>query len=136
MWIKRTEAVVAEEQRRQRRSRLSWALLPGAFFFLVVLFLRGTAEAARRGEWTVPADELLRRVPIALLAGGIIAVICYRAKPKPPLMICPQCEATKHHDGVPICSCGGRFEMIETMKYVSQPHAARGDIHANEKQAP
>lgn len=117
MWIKRTEAEVAEERRRQCRNRAAWSLLPGAFVFLGVLFLR--LERVRRGAATVPDSELLSRVPIAVVAGGIYAIICYRWKQKPPIMICPHCEAATHDDGVQTCSCGGRFEMIETMKYVA-----------------
>ena len=73
MWVKRTEAELAEERRRQRHGRLRAAIVFGAFVLLLVTFFFGWREAARRGRFTVPVVELLSRLPFAVGAGIIIA---------------------------------------------------------------
>jgi len=119
MWIKRTEAELAEEQRRQRRSRLRAALLFGAFVLLLVTFFFGGREALRRGRFTVPVGELLSRFPFAIAAGAISSFVFYKWERKRPTMICPKCERSKYDDGVIQCSCGGHYEPMEGMKYVA-----------------
>ena len=119
MWIKRTEAELAEEQQRQRRRRLRAALLGGAFVLVLVTFFFGWREGGRRGRLTVPVRELLSRLPFAVTAGTVCSFILYKWERKRPTVICPKCETTKYDDGIMQCSCGGHFEPIETMKYVA-----------------
>ena len=119
MWVKRTEAEVAEERRRHRRGRLRAAVLFGAFVLLVVMCLFGWQEAGRRGRVVVPVSELLSRLPFAVVAAIICSFLMYKWERKRPMMICPQCEATKYDDGVTDCSCGGHYELMEGMKHVA-----------------
>ena len=119
MWVKRTEAELAEERRRQHRSRLRVAFLSGAFVLILVTFFCGGREAARRGRFTVPVAELLSRLPFAIAAGAISSFGFYKWERERPTMICPKCEATKYEDGVIQCSCGGHYEPMEGMKYVA-----------------
>ena len=119
MWIKRSEAELVEERRRERRSRLRWALLFGAFVLLLVTFFFGGPEAFRRGRFTVPVAEILSRFPFAIAAGAISSFVSYKCERKRPMMICPKCEATKYDDGATQCSCGGHFETMDSMKYVA-----------------
>jgi hypothetical protein len=116
MWVKRTEAEIAEERKRQRCSRLRAAMLFGSFILVASTCLSG---ARRRGHLLVPADELLSRLPFAVMVGIIGTLVWYQCGRKRPMMICPQCEASKYEDGVDQCPCGGHFEMMESMKYVA-----------------
>jgi len=53
------------------------------------------------------------------MVGIIGTLVWYQCGRKRPMMICPQCEASKYEDGVDQCPCGGHFEMMESMKYVA-----------------
>ena len=126
MWVKRTEAEIAQERRRQRRSRLWACALFGAFIMLMLTGLFGWQVAARRGRITVPANELLSRLPYATIAGILCGFVMYKWERKRlPIMICPKCEATKYADSLTQCSCGGQFEMMEVMKYVGRKNECR-----------
>jgi hypothetical protein len=119
MWVKRTEAELAAERRRQRRSRVRAAVLIGAFFLLMVTCLFGWGESARRLRVFVPVGELLSRLPFGVVAGIIVSFVFYKwGSKEQPTMVCPKCEATKYDDGVIDCSCGGRYELMEAMKHV------------------
>ena len=117
MWVKRTEAEIAQEQRRQRRSRL-WATA-GVSGVILVICLFVSREAFRRGHVFVPADQLLSRLPFAILAGIISGFVFWKWERVRPTMICPDCEVTKYEDGVIDCPCGGHFEKMDMMKYVA-----------------
>ena len=120
MWVKRTEVEIAEERRRLQRSRLQSCIFVGVIFTTFPTFLFGWRESADRGRLAVPADEILTRLPLAMVFGVIAAFVAYKLeKRRPPIMICPQCEATKYMDNTNECSCGGRFERIDVMKHVS-----------------
>jgi hypothetical protein len=119
MWVKRTEAEVADERRRRRRSRLWAAAAVGAFVMLMCTCLFGRRESDERGRVAVPLDELLSRLPFGIVAGIICSSVFYKWERNSPMMICPQCETTKYEDGVSRCSCGGHYEPMESMKHVS-----------------
>ena len=119
MWVKRTDAEIAEERERRRRTRLRGAVLFGFFVLFIITCFFGWREAADRSRFTSPVVELLSRLPFALVAAIICAFLSYKLDRKRPMMICPKCEATKYEDGVTACSCGGRFEKMEMMKYVA-----------------
>lgn len=119
MWVKRTELEIAEERRRQRRSRLRVAALVGVFITLMIALTFGWREIEGRHRFTVPTDEILSRLPVSMIFGAVVALAFYKLVRERPTMICPRCEATKHDDGISKCSCGGHFEMMEGMKYVA-----------------
>jgi hypothetical protein len=119
MWVKRTDAEVEEERKRERRSRRLGAVLGGIFVLLVVSVFFSRGEAAERGRVAVPVSELLSRLPFAIVAAVICAFLVYKSDDPRPRVVCPKCEATKYDDGVRDCACGGRFENMETMKYVA-----------------
>ncbi len=50
---------------------------------------------------------------------GFIGTLMWYNLERKPMMICPQCEASKYEDGVTQCPCGGHFEMMESMKFVA-----------------
>lgn len=114
MWVKRTEAEIAEERKQQRRRRLRAAMLFGAFIFVTFTFYSGR----RHGRLLVHANEILSHLPFAVMVGFIGTLMWYNLERK-PMMICPQCEASKYEDGVTQCPCGGHFEMMESMKFVA-----------------
>ena len=119
MWVKRTEFEIAEERRRQRRSRLRAAALLGVFLTLMTALTFGSREIEGRHRFTVPTSEILSRLPLSIVFGAVAALAIYKFQRTRPTMICPQCEATKHDDGIRQCSCGGHFEKMEVMKYVA-----------------
>jgi hypothetical protein len=119
MWVKRTEFEIAEERRRQRRSRLRAAALFGVFVTLMTALTFGSREIEGRHRFTVPTSEILSRLPFSTVFGAVAAFAIYKFQRQRPTMICPECEATKHDDGISQCSCGGHFEMMESMKYVA-----------------
>ena len=119
MWVKRTEAELAAERRRQRRSRVIAAVLAGALFLFMVTCPFGGGEGARRGRYVVPVSELLSRLPFGIVVGIIAAFVFYKwGSNERPTMICPKCDATKYDDGIRECSCGGHYELMESMKHV------------------
>lgn len=118
MWVKRTEAEIAEERKRQRRGRLRAAMLFGAFVLVMVTCSYGGHSYPH--HLFVPANELTSRLPFAAMSGIICAFAFYKwGGRKRPMMICPQCETTKYEDGVNQCPCGGHFELMESMKFVA-----------------
>lgn len=123
MWIKRTETEMLEHRKRQRRKRLLEAIAGGLLVLLIVTFLfewRGSS-----GPFKVPMEELLSRLAWAALAAILSGFVIYRLdRFQAPMMVCPKCEITKHEDGEDKCSCGGRFELMETMKQVNANTAA------------
>jgi hypothetical protein len=125
MWVKRTEAEIAEARQHQRRSRLKDAAIFGAVVFPIFLFFFTKSESPQRGTLSVPSEEILPRIPFAFVAAIVFAFVRYIWQEKPlPVVICPECEATKYKDSVSECACGGHFEDIELMKYV--PEASAG----------
>jgi hypothetical protein len=120
MWVRRTEAEIAEEQRRKRRGRLVSAALFGVFITALTTFFFGWRESAQRGRFVIPFDEIRPRFLFCGAFGVVAAFLFYKWETRRrPMMICPQCEATKYMDDVSECSCGGRFEKVDVMKYVA-----------------
>ena len=122
MWVKRTEFEIEEQRRRQRRSRLRVAALFGVFVTLLTALTFGGREIDDRHRFTVPTREILSRLPLSIAFGAVAAFAMYKFQRERLTMICPRCEATKHDDGISQCSCGGHFEMMESMKYVANPN--------------
>jgi len=122
MWVKRTEAELAEERKRQRRDHKRDAVLSGFVVLVFVTFVSGWLETYRRGRFIFPAPEPLSRLPFAIVIAVIFGFLMYKFKwdREQPLVNCPECETSKHEDGVDDCACGGHFEKYETMKYVAQ----------------
>ena len=122
MWVRRTEEELAEQQRRQHRDRKRGAVLFGFFVLVIVTFVSGWLETSRRGRFVFPAPETLSRLPFAIVAAVVCGFLAYKFRfdREQLLVICPECETSKHEDGVDDCACGGHFEKYETMKYVAQ----------------
>ncbi|MGA2556189.1 MAG: hypothetical protein ABSG04_07935 [Verrucomicrobiota bacterium] len=119
MWVKRTESELAEERRRRRRSRLRGSALCGLLVTTAGAFFYSWGEAGNRERSPVPLNELPTRLPGCLVFGVLAAALIYKFERKRPVMICPNCEATKYDDNLFQCSCGGRFEKLEEMKHVA-----------------
>ena len=121
MWVKRTEKEIAEEQRRQRNRHFRYAALVWTFVTVILTCVFSSKE--RRGQFVVPRDEILSRIPLVAVLGFVTAFGYYKCekweKRKRPMMICPQCEATKYMDDTTKCSCGSCFEKMDDMKYVA-----------------
>ncbi len=126
MWIQKTaEERKADKQRSRRKYKRT-------IFFLVfgmvaaITFFRGGIEAATKGSYLVPVDEMPVRfvdalmliIPIVLLS----LIFGTRSKPddedSEPTLVCPKCDRVKAWDGFLPCQCGGRFVDIRTMKWV------------------
>ena len=89
MWVKRTESEIAEERRRQGRSRLRAAALFGVFLTLVTALTFGSREIEGRHRFTVPTSEILSRLPLSIVFGAVAALAIYKFQRTRPTMICP-----------------------------------------------
>jgi len=119
MWVERTESEVAEARQRQRRDKLRAASVFGGFTTVLVTFFYGWGDAWAEGRVTVPADQFLYRLQLAVVCGAICTLFYYKFERKRAMMICPKCEVTKYDDKLTECSCGGHFHKFEDMKYVA-----------------
>src|SRR4051812_46966055 len=67
----------------------------------------------------VSLEDVLRRLPLAFVVTPIFTYFFSKILPKKAkTMICRDCETTKRDDSVSECSCGGRFEDLDTLKWV------------------
>jgi len=117
MWVKRSPEEMEVVKRKKHSSRIRTAALCGLFVLALTSFCFGGFEAARRGRFIVPLDEILHRLPASLICALLAVFFYYKFERRKPTVVCPQCEATKFADGVFECSCGGRFEDMEEMKW-------------------
>ncbi|MFN7141155.1 MAG: hypothetical protein ACK4UN_17640 [Limisphaerales bacterium] len=119
MWIKLTEQELLEKQRRTRRAHFRAAAIVGVSAAVLVMFAFGWREAGEHGRLIVPMHQISSRIPLAILAGSVSAFIVFRHSRKRRMVICPRCESTQWAGGSEHCSCGTRFEDLESMKYVA-----------------
>jgi len=98
-----------------------------AGFIILLTFFRGGIEAATKGSYLVPFDEIPVRFTDAMFVGIVIFILCWIIElryPRPldpnkePTLVCPKCEKVKEWDGMLPCKCGGHFEDIQTMKWM------------------
>lgn len=127
MWVKKTSDEIKRDlERSKRKPKISQTLLViGAIMLLI--FIRGGFEAATKGSYIVPFDELPNHFMEALLLIIPIMILSLifgtrfskrEDADKEPILVCPKCERTKENDGFLACSCGGHYVDIKTMKWV------------------
>ena len=126
MWVRKTKDEVAQDRNRVRLE-FGWPLLWGLFVF-VGTFFRSVIAAER---WS-------KAVSSSICLGAIVSVVVYLyrlcfGKRKGAVLggklfvwvdcdawICSKCHSVKHPRGSVFCECGGRFEPIETWKWVEE----------------
>jgi hypothetical protein len=120
MWVKNTEAEIAREQSREKRSRLKSAIVCGALIVILGSFLFGWKEGSARGQFTVAREEIPRRLPVSILLGILSGFFVYRfyKSPTSRSMICPKCESMKTPGAEETCSCGGKYQKLTHMKWI------------------
>jgi ribosomal protein L37E len=118
MWTKRTPAEIVEVRRDRRRHRVKGAIFFGVLVTLGTTLAFGGMEAARRGRFLVPFDELLRRLSMTLILGIVAGLLEFRFRRKKPTVVCPKCGKADYAGDTSQCSCGGQLEDIEEMKWV------------------
>jgi len=118
MWVKRTPAEVVEVRRYRRRHRIRTAIWLCVFVSILTIFMFGWRAAGDRGRFLVPAGEIPARLPVSMVFGVIIGVIYFAFERRKPTVVCPKCGVTQYAGDSERCSCGGRFEDIEEMKWV------------------
>ena len=120
MWVKRTEAEMVEQRRRQNRDHFWGSVLCAAFLAALGTCCFGWKEIARRDLFFVPSDELISRLPFSFTFGVVTAFVIYKwGWPKMPTsVLCPKCEITKLEDGQNQCACGCNFEKMDEMKWL------------------
>ena len=118
MWVKRTEPEIRKEARRQQRKRLLGEVCLGLVFMLVVTFCRGWREAGDHNGFLVPLSEVPARLPFGIFAGVILALTARLVSRGRSIVVCPKCQATKTKDNDQECSCGGKFEDLNTLKWI------------------
>jgi hypothetical protein len=122
MWVKCTNDEVTARKTEAKRRHAGFAALLGAVIWLIAGFLREKGWRRSHSSPFVPWDEVGIRLAVFLPLGIIVGLFVNRSssfKPKRS-MICPQCETTKREDAEVVCSCGGRFEYLDCMKWVGQ----------------
>src|SRR5262245_24053237 len=118
MWIKRTEEEVIKARRHAKRKRVIWSVIAGLFFWLIATFIyieKRRYHLSLFVSWKDMPARSLALLPVSLLIGWGVH---YSQRNPPRIMICPRCEITKNADSELDCPCGGRFEDLETMKWV------------------
>jgi hypothetical protein len=118
MWVKRTEAEIAAGKRRERLTDFAALLGLSALCGAGATFCFSGFEPALPGQLFAPRSQWVSRIPFGIFFGGGALFFLLRSPRKPPAMICPKCETTKHDDGNRECPCGGHFEETTAMKYV------------------
>lgn len=117
MWTQRTPAEIDEARRNRKRHRLKSALVVGTSVTLGTTFLFGWKEAADQSRFLVPANEILRRLPITIIVGTVVGLLSYRFGRERPTVVCLKCGLAKYAAESAQCSCGGYFEEIEKVKW-------------------
>jgi hypothetical protein len=122
MWVKKSP----EELRKSfsKKRRLLGALAFGTMLFLMCVFTNGKGWVRTGSFFKHQLSDMVNSVPIALLISTITGLISYwllfRETPSPNgVLLCQKCEKTKFDDGTLDCPCGGHFEDIQTMKWVT-----------------
>ena len=124
MWIRRTVPETAEARDRRCREDVWHSALFGLFGAVLVTFIHGWKEANRTGLFLVPFDEIVRRLPYALLSGILVAVAYYWIESREKTYVCITCGAVKSKHDPTNCACGGTFENILRLRWVDDPLAA------------
>jgi ribosomal protein L37E len=118
MWTKRTPAEIVEVRRERRRHSVKGAIFFGVLVTVGTTLAFGGMEAARRGRFFVPVDELLSRLLMTLIFGIVAGLLDFGFRGKKPTVVCPKCGKADYAGDTTQCSCGGRLEDIEEMKWV------------------
>ena len=127
MWIKKSSEELRKDQNKDSYAtkRIREALSLFAFTSFFFTFFLGWVGYGVKGRLFVNSyEEIIRRLPIGIVAGVILGVLYYIFGGKSgtqaePTLICPKCEKVKEWDGMLPCKCGGHFEDIQTMKWVT-----------------
>ena len=118
MWVARTAKEQKEFARHQRAGRFGLAFLAFLGSSLLMTFIRAGSEAVAQDSCIVPIADVIQRVPISLLIGVCLGVICFLCSNKKSTLICSRCEEAKVDDGNYCCSCGGVFKRLDDIKWV------------------
>jgi ribosomal protein L37E len=118
MWTKRTPAEIVEARRDRRRHRVKGAIFVGVLVTVGTTLSFGWIEAAPRGRFLVPVDELLGRLPMTIIFGLVAGLLGFRFGGKKTTVVCSKCGRVDYAGDTKRCSCGGRLEDIEEMKWV------------------
>ena len=118
MWVERTPEELAKRKLKRRMEHALLAGFFGLFVGLITLFVFGWREGMLRGQFLVPADELLHRLPQSLLFGFVAGLFFFKFKKQPRIVVCPKCGSTKYEDVSTECPCGGSFRNLDEMKWV------------------
>jgi hypothetical protein len=120
MWVKCTEEEIAQAKARKQRQRMRWAIISGVIICLLFGFIRSKrwrrhGYDSRLVRWGEVPGRLLFSIPFGIIGGYLL----YRFELKPKrFMVCPKCEITTQDDAELKCGCGGRFEHLDTMKWI------------------
>jgi len=122
MWVKRTAEKMEAVVRVKRSQRVRYAIVAGLITAVPYEFFFGGAQADKWHTYVVPGDQLLSRLPLAIIVGACFGLITFKVllRSKREYWVCTKCEATKYADGVVECSCGGRFENLDEVKFIPE----------------
>lgn len=127
MWVPKTAEELKTAKQRSHKKYKRTISLSVLGIVAAITFFRGGIEAATKGSYFVPLDEIPGRFVntlIVLLSIVLLSLIFGTRRSNPDdeegelALVCPKCERVKAWDGYLPCECGGHFEDIRTMKWV------------------
>jgi len=72
------------------------------------------------GEFFVPLDNVVKRIPFAFFVVLTGTLIAYRYIFDRKVVVCPNCGHVKNQDKVANCSCGGVYADLDEYKWNRQ----------------
>ena len=117
MWIKKTPAEIVEDSRKRKRDRLKGAIAVGVVTVVLVSITKGWHSVYRGGGFFASADEIPRRLVMALIFGAFVGLLFYRFRPRSRTVVCSSCGKTGFIGDTSRCSCGGQFERLDDVKW-------------------
>lgn len=127
MWVQRTADEVRQVRHAQRKQRVHGAAVFGGFVAILVTVMYGWGEWTTSRSLLVALSDMPGRIPFAILAatlsGGVFYLTCPRQSQN-TAVVCPHCESSQNGVAGTVCSCGGRLEWMDDMKWIDvEPRA-------------
>ena len=106
-----------EDKRKRKRERLKGSIAVGVVTAVFFLITKGWHSVYRGGGFFASADEIPRRLVVALIFGVFVGLLFYSIRPKNRTVVCTSCGKAGFVGGTSRCSCGGQLEKLDDVKW-------------------
>ncbi|MDD4971960.1 MAG: hypothetical protein PHT07_21245 [Paludibacter sp.] len=125
MWVPKTdEELKFDLKQREKDAKLTGILVFSLILIFEVIQNKFVGTLAYRGASLGPTmtwQEILRMIPELLpfmSIGGILFYLAIRKFNNNTTQVCTKCGKLKRFDKVEICDCGGKFRLLNEMKWI------------------